>query len=267
MAGAIIVEEEEDEKIKDGGKIIEEKVWIIQEIAGVQNGDVVDTQVYANLTDSELGEKPFGASIPDEKKMRFTVNSIAGSTLKMKTDEIQRWRFINATGTPQGFMEIAITEPHPTDPGESPGPFVAGAMVLIAEDGITFYGQTPKEVTDPGHFLSPAYRADFLVQLPKKLPGGKKYEVWKREVTQVTMGPRAPLPSRNELLALIEVEGQDGQPKPWPGLPAQDKAPCYLTLITETISRQRTFTFNVAGGVFNYTGRPDPDTARWIYNQ
>ena len=69
MAGALIVEEEEDEKIKDGNKIIEEKVWIIQEIAGVQNGDVVDTQVYANLTDSDLGAKPFGTSPPS---VRFT---------------------------------------------------------------------------------------------------------------------------------------------------------------------------------------------------
>ena len=183
----------------------------------------------------------------------------------MKTDEIQRWRFINATGTPRGFMELAITEPDLTNPGTTPGPFVAGAMALIAEDGITFYGKTPKEVTAPGHIFAPAYRADFLVQLPQKLPGGKKYEVWKREVTQISIRGSDSGPTRDELLALIEVEGPDGQPKPWPGLPAQDKAPCYLTPITEPISGQRTLTFEVQApgsfGGFTIDGVPYSQSA------
>ncbi len=245
MAGAMIVEEEEDEKIKDGDAEIEEKVWIIQEIAGVENGDVTDTQVYANLRDSEFNDvQPFGDGRPS---VRFTVNSLAGSTLKMKTNEIQRWRFINATGTPHGFMDIAITEPDPTEPGKKPGPFVAGAMVLIAEDGITFYGQQPKVVMEPGHFLAPAYRADFLVQLPKKLPEGKKYEIWKRKVTNRSIRGAGSGPTQDELLALIDLEGPDGEAKPWPPLPSRDKAPCYLKPITENINPEnmREFIFDV----------------------
>jgi len=134
LAGALIVEEPEDQKIH----VDKELIWILQEIVG-ENA----SQVYANLRvppgQPGAGEKPYGDTPPTT---RFTVNSLTSSTIVMRPNEIQRWRFINATATQRGTMNVAILEANDPDSG-----IVEGVMWTIADDGITYYGKSPQPVT------------------------------------------------------------------------------------------------------------------------
>jgi len=239
LAGAIIVEEPDDQIIP----VDDEKILIMQEIIGTQAG-TSDTQIYANIQDS-TGTRLYGSN-PPSNTIAFTINSMNTPTIEVTTGEIQRWRFINATATPRGYMDLAIQN--------SGGQFVDGVMHLIAEDGITFYGQSPQAVVSPGHFMAPANRADFLVQFSQ--PGD--YQLWKKTTNMQSFAPGAPGtgPTTNQVLAFIHVTGNPVvPPNPLPSLPGTDKAPCYLQPITddEIVNDQQTFTFNVAGTFGQFT--------------
>lgn len=251
LAGALIVEEPEEQKIEVDAELI----WVIQEVL-----DEAES-IYANISvpagQPGAGEKPYGDTPPS---VRFTVNTRTSPTIRMRPNEIQRWRWINATGTPRGFMEIAVL-----DANDPSGNFVDGALHLIAEDGITFYGKQPQPVVAPGHFFSPGNRADVLARFSE--PG--TYYVWKRKVDDRRIGGLNP--TTNELLAIVQVEGDAMAARPLPRLPALDKAPCYLQPISdEEVERtaRRTFEFGVVGpaafGGFTINGesygRLDPET-------
>ena len=71
----------------------------------------------------------------------------------MQQGEIQRWRFVNGTGTPRGLSTLALAS--------SGG--VNQTMNMIARDGILFYGKAPVPITSID--FSPGQRIDFLVQI------------------------------------------------------------------------------------------------------
>ncbi|MEM7025354.1 MAG: multicopper oxidase domain-containing protein, partial [Pseudomonadota bacterium] len=246
LAGALIIEEPEDQKID----VDKELIWILQEIVGEGA-----RRVYANLRvppdQPGAGEKPYGDVPPTT---RFTVNSLTSSTIIMQPNEIQRWRFIGATATTRGLMYIATLEAN-----DANSPIVDGVMYTMADDGITYYGKSPQPVAAPGKLFAPGNRVDFLVKFPD--PG--TYYVWKLAIPGV--------PGRNELLAIVKVEGEALPDRPLPTLPGVDKAPCYLTPISDeevAHTERRTFEFGVLRpgefGGFSINGAPygqiDPNT-------
>ena len=247
LAGALIVEEPEDQEIR----VDQELIWIIQEI--IADAETVYANVRVPPGQPGAGTRPYGAAAPT---VRFTVNSLTSSTIVMRPNEIQRWRFINATATPRGFMNIGVLDAN--DPN---GAFVEGVLHAIADDGITYYGKSPQPVTPPGKFLAAGNRADFLAKFDT--PG--TYYVWKLLIPN--------LPTTNDLLAIVQVEGEPMPDRPLPGLPGIDKAPCYLQPIGDDEvagTPRRTYEFGVLQpGVFGgFTingeayGRVDPDTGQ-----
>lgn len=111
----------------------------------------------------------------------YTVNGKFQPTLRLRPGEVQRWRFINATATPGGYARLHIL--NKTNTPE--------LLPLIALDG---YPLRRMEKL-PQYVLPPGGRADFLVQFTK--PG--RYQMMKG---------RFQGRARDQLLALIEVEGQ-----------------------------------------------------------
>ena len=210
MVGAIIVEEPPDQKIP----VDSEQIWILQEIVGTQNSQ--DSAVYTCHPPT----------------VRFTVNGVDTPKLTLLPNEIQRWRFINATATPRGFMNLYLRKQ---------GTNEKVPMYMIAIDGITFYGAQPQPVPSAGRpnglSLSPGNRADFLV----KLPAGT-YEVFK-DVSPLAMATAA------QVLAVVEVEGTAMPDRKLPSLPGTQFRPCYLQPIPDSEAKgdPRTITFDVTG--------------------
>ena len=226
LAGALIIEEPEDQKIP----VDKDLIWIIQESVG-EKAD----RVYASLRDPDvLTTQPFGATDP---VVTFTVNALHAPVLEIRPNEIHRWRVINATATPRGLMYLALVDER--------GAVVPDALALIAVDGITLYGQSPKPVMAPGHFMAPGNRADFLVKLP--VPG--TYTVVKRKMS-LTGGDQGPQPVPNEeiLVRIIVLRSPVMPAREFPRLPSKDKAPWYLKPITDEEVKDhpvRTFHFGV----------------------
>ena len=237
LAGALIVEEPDDQKIE----VDDEKILIIQEIIG-STETTDDTNIYGNIRSPIDNTKTYGNN--PGGNIQFTINSLNTPTINITTDEIQRWRVINATATPRGFMDLGIYDGTCNDGGN----FVSNVMHLIAVDGITFYGQDPNDPSDypdtvvnsPGQLMAPANRADFLVQFSQ--PG--TYQLWKKK-TFVRNGSTGP--STDQLLAFIHVTGAPVEElKPLPSLPGIDKRPCYLEPITDDeIIKTQSFTYTV----------------------
>ena len=255
LAGALIVEEPAGQKIE----VDDEKILIMQEIIGAGGNNTPDTKIYSNLRDpiypGNNGYQPYGVGKAANSAFGFTINSLNTPTINITTNEIQRWRVINATATPRGFMNFGIYENDSTTflPGSK------GKMNLIAVDGITFYGQSPQQVSNPGQFMAPANRADFLVQFSK--PG--TYQLWKKGAA---VGGFQPSNQTPQILAFINVTGSEvTNLKSLPPLPGIDKRPCYLAPITNNeISQTRTLTYNVPGGnggfgTFTIEEKDNPD--------
>jgi FtsP/CotA-like multicopper oxidase with cupredoxin domain len=245
LAGALIVEEPEDQKIR----VDQELIWILQEILG--NAEMAYANISVPPGQPGAGMKPYGDTPPTT---RFTVNSLTSSTIVMRPNEIQRWRFINATATPRGFMTIGVLDANDPDGG-----FVEGVLHVIADDGITYYGKSPQPVTPPGKFLAAGNRTDFLAKFTE--PG--TYFVWKLRIPN--------LPTSSDLLAIVKVEGEPMEDRPLPALPGTDKAPCYLKPISDdevAHTPRRTYEFGVLrpGEFGGFTingeayGRIDPNT-------
>ena len=105
----------------------------------------------------------------------FYINGQCQPTLQISAGRIYRWRFINATATPQALMKLQLLQcstdpnaqqscpPPSTAPNQSapPGPTIP--MNLIAVDGMAFYGFAPQPVQ--AHLMGPGNRADFLIKL------------------------------------------------------------------------------------------------------
>jgi FtsP/CotA-like multicopper oxidase with cupredoxin domain len=221
MAGALIVEEPPEQKIP----VDSERIWLLQEIVGNQNDSA--SKIYT-----------CGPPTP-----RFTVNGVDTPMFTMLPNEIQRWRFVNATASPRGFMDLFVRKQ---------GTTTMVPIYLIAIDGITFYGWDPQPVPGPGRTtgltFSPGNRADFLVQLP-----AGTYEVVKGQ-SAIAMA------TSEQVLAVVEVSGTAMPERPLPKLPGTGVRPCYLTPIPDSApTNTRTITFGETGpGCGGMKGQPIP---------
>lgn len=151
LCGALVVDEPDDQKIIPWAH--KDYIWLMQEL--LPN------------TDAQLIYTPGGA-----QASQFYINGQYQPTMTMLSGEIQRWRFINGTGTPRGLCQLALVKCGAADCSTS-AQDVPQTMYLIAMDGISFYGKSPQPVTAL-NFVA-GNRADFLVQLMQ--PG--RYKVMK----------------------------------------------------------------------------------------
>lgn len=193
----------------------------------------------------------------------FTINGVNLPTIRMRPNEIQRWRLISASGTRVGYNPIMLC-----------GDFEAW---LVAWDGITLTGPPRKlnlsfrgDCINPSAaegsigsarplVLSPGNRADILVKAPARptkvaslMRMGTK--VFKTCDDPRTPPPRTPgFPNPNQQasvnLAYIDVGGPPATPPNLPRVLPASKA-AYLTPITDAeVARnpKRTVSFAVTG--------------------
>ncbi len=215
LAGALIIEEPPDQKIQ----VDSESIWVIQEVLE----DAAD--VYP----------------PGRPNSTFMVNTLGASTLELDPNEITRFRMINATASPRGFMNVKLVQ---SDGSALPS---GAEFSLIAVDGITFYGHLPVPVPNHTHFMAPGNRADFLV----KLPAGT-YHVLKGGATDMATAAT----DQAEPLAIINVAGASREDRPLPALPGVDKRPCYLEPIPadQMPNEIRSYVFEAARQDFTING-------------
>ncbi|MDY6803407.1 MAG: multicopper oxidase family protein [Cyanobacteriota bacterium] len=143
MAGAIIVKEPPEDRIVDETR---DKVWIMQEVLGENDSDI-----YCKPTTHES---------------EFLINGQYQPTITLQAGEVQRWRFINATSSTQGLMNLKLVKVVEKDVDPYYDAPLRGKVVdmhLMAVDGISFYGKAPQPT--PGWDMAAGNRADFLVQL------------------------------------------------------------------------------------------------------
>lgn len=140
----------------------------------------------------------------------FTVNGVEKPIIRLKQGELQRWRFVNAGVSDNGYVNLALVSEKQASGSEiacnDPGGAACQTMTLIAMDGI--YLDQMQEVTNL--LLAPGNRADFLVKLTQ--PG----TYWLRDlghnrgdglVTALAEGVEAPL--RGRIRAIVIVEESD----------------------------------------------------------
>ena len=127
LAGALIIEEPAEQRL-----VPEEKdlVWMVQEILGKD------------------AEKLYSCDHPHAS---YTVNGKFQPRVQIRPGEIQRWRFINATATPGGYMNLQLLD---SDGKLQP-------MNIVAVDGYSLRRMTGKTE----YILPPGGRVDFLIQL------------------------------------------------------------------------------------------------------
>lgn len=192
LAGALIIEEPEEQRLVPEARDV---VWMIQEIVG------------------QAAEKVYTC---DHPHVAYTVNGRFQPTLRLRPGEIQRWRFINATATPGGFVNLQLHD----DARKQ------HEIVLIAVDGYPL--RRMQRRTE--YILPPGGRADFLVQLPRS----GRYRMMKL---------RFQGQARDQVLARIEVGGQPLSIQLPNRLPPLSS---FLNPITdEEISNRRTVRFQV----------------------
>ncbi|NET76323.1 multicopper oxidase family protein [Okeania sp. SIO1F9] len=205
MAGALIIEDPPADQID----VDQDLLWIIQEIIGNDDEDV-----YRCVTTSQ----------------EFTVNGQSQPTLTMQPQELHRWRFINATSTPRGFITLKFQKKNSDGDYED----VTTGVYRIAVDGISHYGQAPELMSSME--LSPANRADFLVQLEEG-----EYRVFKDTFADV----RA---TTAETLAYINVTGTPvSSPKEIPDTIPGDFPDYLQPFDTPAPDPAKTISFDVAG--------------------
>ena len=157
MAGALIIEDAEAQRVAPEAKDL---VWMIQEVLGKE------------------AEHLYACNHPTAS---YTVNGKFQPTLRLRPSEVQRWRFINATATPGGFVNLQLLA----------GNEARQELTLIAVDGYPL--RRMQKRTE--YVLPPGGRADFLVQLSR----AGQYKLIKR---------RFQGRASDQLLAVIEVGGK-----------------------------------------------------------
>ncbi|MBV9209710.1 MAG: multicopper oxidase domain-containing protein [Acidobacteria bacterium] len=158
MSGALIVE---DAKERELAPEAADRVWLLQEILGKQ------------------AEQLYNCEHPEAA---YTVNGKFQPTLRLRPGEVQRWRFINATATPGGFVKLQLMNDESR---------ALERLMLVAVDGYPL--RRMEALTE--YVLPPGGRADFLVQLSK---AGRR-TLWKRRY-QGRAG--------DQVLASLEVAGR-----------------------------------------------------------
>ena len=219
LCGALIVEDPPNQQILPVAH--KDYVFLIQEIIPGGNAQTIYTQAGASSS-------------------TFFVNGQNNPKLTMLKNEIQRWRFINATGTPRGLAQLTLI-----NSGNA-----KQTMNQIAMDGISFYGKPPQPTTELN--LGAGSRADVLVKISQ--PG--TYKLMKNAYPWTTGGSQAPA----QLLATITVLNSYADiqmPTMIPGSP-----PPYLQPITpgNFTPNAQTAVFSAAQGwpPSGCTGKPQP---------
>ncbi|NET50809.1 MAG: multicopper oxidase domain-containing protein [Merismopedia sp. SIO2A8] len=218
MVGTIIVQEKEENTM--GVTRDNDVIWLVHEVVGK------GTDIYTRGAPNKLGER-------GGIRGSFLVNGKCQPTLTIKPHTLQRWRFINATGTPRGLMSLQLCrcgdEPEDCNEKARCDSDSLVPMYLIAQDGISFYGNKPQPKTKWA--FAPANRSDFLVSLP---PG--KYKVLKGPYEYPLKASMRQTPQRtSEVIAYVNVEGPAGEDV-FPGaVPAiiPGKLPDYLQPIPD----------------------------------
>lgn len=176
MAGALVIREPVGHELVQDDR---DKVFLMQEViftpTGTNNPAIPPVYTEQSTTQFSAG---------------FLINGLCRPTLQMKTGQTQRWRFVNATGTPRGLMKLrlikmsnnpqaVINDTDIFDCGQDPtgGGIIClvkpalvkqnAIMNLIAVDGISFYGFPPQPVRQ--HLIAAGNRADFLINIPAAL--------------------------------------------------------------------------------------------------
>ena len=157
MAGALIIEEPDEEKLVSEASDL---VWLVQELMGTGAESLYSC------------EHPHGP---------YTVNGKFQPTLSLRPGEVQRWRFINATATPGGYMDLQVLDSRNR----------RQQFMVTAIDGYPLR----RRLLRTSYVLPPAGRVDFLVRL--RQPG--KYRMFKR---------RFQGQARDQVLAWIESTGK-----------------------------------------------------------
>ncbi|MBV9209243.1 MAG: multicopper oxidase domain-containing protein [Acidobacteria bacterium] len=194
LCGALIIDEPVGQQIYPTAH--KDYVWIIQEIIPGGDAQTIYSQAGASTT-------------------KFYVNGKDTPNLYMSLNEVQRWRFINATGTPRGYSKIVFLNSNN----------VAQNMSLVAMDGISFYGKSPQVVQSV--LLGGGNRADVFI---KPLAAGT-YTVVRQ--SPPSGGPGNP----DQVLATVHVSATNANmslPTTIPGV-----APAYLQPISNPVANAR----------------------------
>lgn len=225
MVGVLIVEEPEDQKIS----VDQDLLWVVQELpkSGTkQQGSLDaawDTQVYK-------------CNPPGGSPSTFLVNGEYQPTLTMRPGELHRWRFLNATGTPQGFMTLKFQKK------KDDGSFEPVNVVLMAVDGISLYEKQLKPNWEKSEWdMSPGNRADFLVQLDEGV-----YQVIRDNFSGVPTLTITP-----QVLAYVQVEGDpipDIQKLPIPEMVPGEIPAALQTISDKEVTKSQTMEFTIPPG-------------------
>ena len=192
MAGALIIEDTDEEKlVPESGDV----VWLVQELVGAG------------------AEKLYSCEHPHVPN---AVNGKFQPTLTLRPGEVQRWRFINATATPGGYMNLQLLDSRNRQ----------HEFMLIAIDGYPLR----RRLRRTSYVLPPGGRVDFLVRLPR----AGKYKMFKR---------RFQGRAQNQVLAWIDVAGKTLNTALPPTLRS---LPPFLRPITDNeIVKRRTVRFQI----------------------
>ncbi|MEO8592713.1 MAG: multicopper oxidase domain-containing protein [Candidatus Solibacter sp.] len=193
MAGAFIVEGDYDDKLRAfyAPQKLEEKVLVLQ-----QYGPGLNLQTTPAPNASRQGTQ--------QGQLVF-VNGLVEPVLKMRPGQVQLWRVLNACH--QAGVAITAITPATAQALAAAGKGAAGSATFqwkqTAQDGIQLsWGNFSAESNrNPRVMLSPANRADFLVQAPSA-PG--IYEVQADVMPTIPGVPFAPL-------MIVQVEGEPVQ--------------------------------------------------------
>jgi FtsP/CotA-like multicopper oxidase with cupredoxin domain len=220
MSGALIVEEEGNAVIP----VDQDLVWIAQEVLSVN--PVV--QPDPDLPPLPGDQMVYNCSPSSDQ---FTINGVYQPKLTMQPGELHRWRFINATATVRGFIQVELVKV-----GQD-GTTTPQNMYQIAADGISFYGKSPTVVKKLG--VNPGNRADFLIQINE--PGNYMLMKAKLDSARGNLGEFGLIksqlmqqgPQKVQVLATITVTGAPvANPKQIPST-IPGKVPNYLKPITD----------------------------------
>ncbi|NES21753.1 MAG: multicopper oxidase domain-containing protein [Symploca sp. SIO3E6] len=199
MVGTILIREPNEELNMVAAT--EDKVWVLQEIVGGKDGDVYASTNIFNQGKRGAVDPFFGV------KGDFLVNGKYQPTLEMRTGRMERWRFVNATATPRGLLNLRLCKATgPDDQSTFYSTEELQDMYLVAVDGISFYGKPPEPIGPnnqrqpqrTGWEFAPGNRADFLVKLE---PG------WYKLLKSVSQGQGRS--TKIQILAYIHVQGTD----------------------------------------------------------
>jgi FtsP/CotA-like multicopper oxidase with cupredoxin domain len=170
----------------------------------------------------------------------IVLNGLQNPTMTMKAGEIQRWRFVNATGQLANAFRIGFAGP----------PEVVPEIYLIAVDGVYISNEEwETEESDGSVFLAPGNRVDVLVQANEEgsfsLAAAQTHSNEKANATRTPSSTDAA--AAPAAFLTLQVEGSLAQPMRLPN--AMPELPSQLAPIPNSeISRQRTLTFSLLEG-------------------